>query len=59
MTKQIYRNNYFHLDFYWQGIMLGFVIDSEVLTIIIPFFALEINLYMFKRRKSKNLNNQL
>jgi len=57
MTKQIFHNKYFHLDFYWQGIMLGFIIDSNTLTIIIPFFALEIHLYEFKRKR--NLKNRL
>jgi hypothetical protein len=57
MTKQIYQNKYFHLDFYWQGIMLGFIIDSNTLTIIIPFFALEIHIYEFKRKR--NLKNRL
>ena len=51
MTKKIFSNNYLHLDFYWKGIALGIVIDNEILTIIIPFLALEVNLYMFKRRK--------
>lgn len=52
MTKQIYKNKYLHLDFYWKGIALGIVVDSEILTIIIPFFALEVNLFMFKKNKS-------
>ena len=55
MTKLIFRNNYVHLDFYYQGIMLGVIVNDEVLTIIIPFFALEVYLFMFKKSKKKTI----
>ena len=51
MTKKLFRNNYVTIEFYWKGMVLGFYYDDSVLTLLVPFFSVEVHFYNINRKK--------
>lgn len=59
-TKQLFKNKYVEIQFYYSGIFFGIGMMDDSLGIILPFFIIDVNLYMFKRRKNnKRKQNEL
>ena len=50
MTKTLFEQKYFSLDFYYKGVLLGIGHDDGVLTICLPFFLIHVKTFMFKSR---------
>lgn len=51
MTKNLIHTNYIDVDYYYKGILFGIAYDDQILHLIVPFFMLDIKLYMFIPRK--------
>ncbi len=59
-SKQIFKNKYVEIQFYYSGIFFGIGMMDDSLGIILPFFIIDINLYKMKRRKNnKRKQNEL
>lgn len=61
-SKQIFKNKYVEIQFYYTGVFFGIGMMDDSLGIILPFFIIDINLYKLKRSKNKNkpkLKNEL
>lgn len=58
-SKQIFKNKYVEIQFYYTGVFFGIGMMDDSLGIIIPFLIIDINLYMFKRRNKKRKQNEL
>lgn len=57
--KTIIRNNYVNVDFYFNGIAFGVIIDNDYVespdvVILIPFFVFRFKTYNFNRKNSYN-----
>lgn len=58
-NKQIFKNKYVEIQFYYNGLFFGIGMMDDSLGIIIPFFIIDINLYKFKKRNKKRKQNEL
>lgn len=58
-SKQIFKNKYVEIQFYYTGVFFGIGMMDDSLGIIIPFLIIDINLYMFKRRNKNRKQNEL
>lgn len=59
-SKQIFKNKYVEIQFYYSGIFFGIGMMDDSLGIILPFFIIDINLYKMKRGKNnKRKQNEL
>ena len=58
--KTIVRNNYFDIDFYYQGVLFGIMYskNDQHLMIGLPFFIIDIKTYMFGRNKRLKMGNK-
>ena len=58
--KTIVRNNYFDIDFYYQGGLFGIMYskNDQRLMIGLPFFIIDIKTYMFGRNKRLKMGNK-
>ena len=58
--KTILRNNYFDIDFYYQGVLFGIMYskNDQRLMIGLPFFIIDIKTYMFGRNKRLKMGNK-
>lgn len=57
--KRIFRNNYFEIDAYWNGIAVGCIYEDGQFVIILPFLIFRLKTYMFGRGQNKQADNIL
>lgn len=62
--KKIFRNNYFEVEFYYKGIVLGIIVDDEYskypdVLVLLPFFVLKFKTYNFNRSNEFKKSNEL
>lgn len=58
--KTLFKNKYFQLEFYFRGIIFGFVVDDEDdLNIVFPFLLFVIKLGSFKSKRPTNFNSRI
>lgn len=57
--KRIFRNNYFEIEAYWNGIAVGVVYDDGELMLIAPLVIFRLKTYMFGRNKNNQADNVL
>ena len=58
-SKQIFKNKYVEIQFYYTGVFFGIGMMDDSLGIILPFFIIDINLHKFKKRNKKRKQNEL
>lgn len=60
--KTLFRNNYFQIELYYKGVVVGVVFDDDDsnLNIVLPFIIFRVKTYMFSRKpKPKNFNSRV
>ena len=58
-TKRIVYTDLLEIEFYYEGIVLGFVLNrrDESFHLLLPFFTIEVKYWRLKRRKKNQPKN--